>query len=153
MSIALIILLIVVGMILLLLEVLVLPGFIAGIIGLGLIGVAIWQGFVISTATGFIVLICTLLVSIAIIFIAMKSKTWNKVALHSEIKSKANVIDLDEIKVGDKGNSVSRLAPMGKAFINEKYYEVGTLGEFVDHQKPIEVIKIDGNKIIVKQIN
>ncbi|MDL2239719.1 hypothetical protein LJC25_03925 [Bacteroidales bacterium OttesenSCG-928-K03] len=153
MNIALIILMIIVGVILLLLEVFVLPGFIAGIIGFALIGVGVWQAFVLSTGTGFLVLVCTLVASILIIFIAMKSKTWNKVALHDEIDGKTNVIDIDKIQIGDKGIAVSRLAPMGKAFINEQYYEVSTLGEFVDHQQQIEVIRIDGNKIIVKQIN
>jgi len=154
MNLALIILLIVVGLVLLILEVLVLPGAVAGIIGIALIAVSVWQAFMISTSMGFIILISTLLLSIIVVILAMKSKTWNKVTLHDEIDGKMNVIGEDEIKVGDQGTSVSRLAPMGKAFFNGKYFEVSTLGEFVDHQQTLEVIRIvDGNKIIVKQIN
>ena len=153
MTISIVILLIIVGIILLLLEVLVLPGGITGIIGLLVIAFAIWQAFVMSTTTGVIVLVATLVVSVTMAAIALKYKTWSKISLNTEIDGKTNVVLDTDIKIGDKGVAVSRLAPMGKAQFNGKYFEVATLGEFVDHTTEIEVIKIDGNKIIVKQIN
>lgn len=144
---------ILVGVILLLLEVLVLPSGIAGVVGLAMIGVAIWQSFVLSTTTGIVVSVVTLVVSILSVVITMKSKTWNRAALHNEIDGKANDVNISKLSIGEKGKAVSRLAPMGKAMLGDEYYEVATLGEFVDHNSDIEIIKIDGNKIIVKQIN
>jgi membrane-bound ClpP family serine protease len=62
-----------------------------------------------------------------------------------------NTLD-DILSPGDRGKSISRLAPMGKALINNEYYEVSTNGEFVDENQPIEVIKIEGSRVLVKKI-
>jgi membrane-bound ClpP family serine protease len=54
-----------------------------------------------------------------------------------------------EIKVGDEGTSVSRLAPSGKALINNEIIEVHTFGEFIDQEKELTVISVKENKITV----
>ena len=70
--------------------------------------------------------------------------------LKSEIDSKVNVIDMEKIKVGDTGKTVSRLVPAGKAIINGDFYEVRTTGEFLDQDTEIEIEKIEANKIFIK---
>jgi membrane-bound ClpP family serine protease len=42
---------------------------------------------------------------------------------------------------------------IGKALINNEYYEVHSLGEYVDPQTPIVVIRVEFNRIIVKPKN
>ena len=71
--------------------------------------------------------------------------------LNSKIEGKTNVIDENKIKAGDTGKTTSRLSPAGKAIINGDYYEVHTQSEFMDPGTEIEIIKIDFNKIYVKQ--
>lgn len=56
------------------------------------------------------------------------------------------------VKVGDVGKTISRLAPMGKAMINNHIVEVTSLQEFIAEQKEIVVLEVNHNKIIV-QIN
>ncbi|MGE0077085.1 MAG: NfeD family protein [Bacteroidales bacterium] len=148
----LIIVLIVIGLILLVAEFLVIPGFtVAGVAGFVLIIFGIYLGYSqFGVITGHIILLSTAVASVATIAISLRSKTWSRVMLNDSVDSKA----LDEydhfVKPGDEGIAVSRLAPMGKAKINDHVVEVAALGELIDQQSPIEVVKVDGNKITVK---
>ena len=146
--------LIAVGFLFLLLEILVLPGTnIAGVVGFVLLAIGIWQAYAVyGGMAGTITLLATLFLSAVTLYYALKSKTWNKAALHKNIDSKVNVVDADKIKAGDKGKTVSRLAPMGKAEFGGEYYEVNALGQFIDPGTEIEVVKIENNKITVKKI-
>jgi membrane-bound ClpP family serine protease len=54
--------------------------------------------------------------------------------------------------VGDRGKTISRCAPMGKAQFANDFYEVSAYSDFIDHEKDIEIMKISGNKIFVKQL-
>lgn len=154
MSLLLIILLILIGLILVILEIIVIPGVIVGIIGVFIIIFGIWESFnVYGNTIGFITLFSTLFVSAISLYFTLKSKTWNKLMLYSKIESKVNTIEHDKIKLGDTGITISRLAPSGKALINDEFYEVHTNSEFIDQNQNIIITKIDYNKIIVKQLN
>lgn len=147
-----ILILILVGFLFLLLEILVLPGTnIAGILGFVLIAIGIWQSFsVYGNRAGLITLIAAVILTVVFLAIALKSKTWNRFTLKSEIDGKVNVVDEINVKKGDEGITVSRLAPAGKALINNNYFEVHTVGGFVDQNTPVIVTKVEFNKIIVK---
>ncbi|MEZ5082144.1 MAG: NfeD family protein [Bacteroidales bacterium] len=144
--------LIIVGFLFLLLEILVFPGTsIAGIIGFVLIALGIWQSYAsYGVMAGTFTLIGSVVLSVILLYIALKSKTWNKATLKQNIDGRVNEVDLEKIKVGDSGKAISRLVPMGKAFINGEYYEVRSNGEYVDAGSEIEIIKIEINKITVK---
>jgi len=147
----LIIILILVGFLFLLLEILVLPGTnIAGILGFVLIGIGVYFAFRIGTTAGVITLGGSVVLSVVFLMLVLKSKTWKKLTLKSEIDSKVNVIDESQVKVGDTGLTVSRLAPAGKAMFKNDYFEVHTQGEFIDPDTEIIVTKVDFNKIYVK---
>lgn len=155
MEIAIIIGLIAAGLILLLLEILVIPGTgVVGIIGLGLIAFSVYVSFRDhGTATGFYVSGATLVSSVALVWISLRSNTWKKLELKSEIGGKVNTIDESAIKVGDTGITVSRLAPMGKAIIeNEQYEVISSTGLFLDENSKVKIVRIDGNKIYVKEV-
>lgn len=148
----LIVTLIVIGLVLLMLEVLVIPGTtIAGIIGAACIIFAIWQAYTLhGTLAGHCTVGGTLIISALSLFYVIRTKTWSKIMLKTEVKGKVNVIEKSEVKGGDTGRSVSRLAPSGKALINDKLYEVHSLEGFIDQEMDIVVKKIHYNKIIVK---
>lgn len=154
MSLTFIILLILIGLFLVILEIIVIPGAVVGILGTLIIIYAIWESFnTYGNNAGYITLVSTLFVAIISLYYALKSKTWKKLMLHSKIESKVNVIDNNTIKEGDEGLTISRLAPAGKAMINGEFYEVHTNSDFVDQNQEIIIIKIDHNKIIVKLKN
>jgi membrane-bound ClpP family serine protease len=144
--------LILVGFLFLLLEVLVLPGTnVAGFIGFALVAIGVWQAYAGHGAlAGSLTLAGTIVFSVAALYLSLKSGTWKRAALKSNIDGKVNLVDAEKIKIGDTGHAVSRLAPMGKAMINDEYYEVKTLGEYLDPGTKIEVISIEFNKITVK---
>jgi len=144
--------LILIGLAFLLLEILVIPGTgVAGIIGFILIGVGVWQTYEqYNTTTGHWVLASTFVATIAVLAISLRSRTWRKVMLKSEIGSRVNIIDEASLKPGDEGKSISRLVPGGKAIFNGDYYEVRSMGEFIDPGVDIVIVKIEDHKIFVK---
>ena len=149
-----IIILILVGILMLLLEVLVIPGSgFAGIIGFGLMVAGIWLAYSREgTKAGHITLAVTLGVNLIGLLLALRSKTWKKAMLSTEIEGRVRTIDPQKLHIGDKGITVSRCAPMGKATFSDKFYEVSALAEFIDESAVIKIVKISGNKIFVKQI-
>lgn len=153
MSLTLIIILIIAGLLFLLLEVLVIPGTtVVGIAGFALIIFSVWESYhVFGSPTGHFVLIGTIFFTILTIYLALKSKTWNKIMLKTEISGKVNEIDSTKVQAGDPGVTVSRLTPGGKALINNEYYEVHTNGEFIDQESEIIVTHLADNKIFVKR--
>jgi membrane-bound ClpP family serine protease len=140
------------GLILLLLEILVLPGAtVFGIMGFLLLGFSVWQAYAAhGTPEGHFFLLGAILLTVLLLAVALKSRTWNRAMLSTAIDSKVDQNESLKVKVGDEGTTVSRLAPSGKAIIGNEFYEVQSSGEYVDPQTPVIVTKIDFNKIIVK---
>lgn len=148
-----IIIFLVIGAVLIALELVALPGGVAGIIGAVAMIIAVWQSYAqYDTKTGNIVLIASVVVVIVLLMLLMRNKTWRKIGLKEEVASKVNTVDEEKIAVGATGKTISRLAPAGKAVINGQACEVHTVSEFIDENKPVEVIKIDGHLIIVKEL-
>ncbi len=149
-----VVLLILIGIALLMLEVLVIPGAgFAGVVGFAMMVAGVWMAYArIGIVEGNIVMISTLVLNVAGVIYFVRSKTWKKAMLKTEISGKVNEINSDNINVGDKGVTVSRIAPMGKALINGDFVEVGSMSEFIDQDTEIEIIRIQGNKIYIKQI-
>ncbi len=151
MSLTAIVILILLGLFLLILEILFVPGMVLGFISVILMLVGIifaYQDY--GNMTGTIVLAGTGVVTAAAVYFSFKSNTWKKLGVHSTVDGKANVLEEGSVNVGDTGRTISRLNPIGNAFINNKQVEVHTQDGFIDEEKDIEVIKVQQNKILVK---
>lgn len=151
MSWVIILILIIGGLSLLILELLVVPGTtVVGIIGFILMAVGVWQAYVeYGSFIGTLVLLATLIISVGGFYMSLRSKTWKKAGLNKSINSKVNT-DAQKLNIGDIGTTTSRLNPMGKAFINNDFYEVSTNGDFVDNDEKIKVVSIQGTKVMVE---
>lgn len=151
MSLTAIILLILLGLVFILLEVLIVPGStFVGVIGAVLMIAGIW--FVFSkhgTQAGIYVLAGSIGLTLLLAYIGFKTNTWKRFTLETSLQGKVNTFENIEFNIGDKGTSVSRLAPSGKAFINGNYVEVHTQGEFINENTEITIIKKSENKLIV----
>ncbi len=145
--------LILVGILMMLLEILVIPGAgFAGVIGFILMAAGIYIAYTHEgAAAGHITLAATLVINIGGLILALRSKTWKKASLKAVNTGKVNVIDEDKLSIGQKGETISRCAPMGKAIFNDSYYEVSTLSDFIDEGCKVEIIRISGNKIYIKK--
>ena len=152
MSLTAIILLILVGLFLLILEILFIPGMVLGFISAILMLVGVIFSFKdYGTTTGIIVLFATASVTVATVYWAFHSPLWKKLKVQSLMDGKANALADGKINVGDTGKTISRLNPMGKAMINNMQVEVQVIEGFIDQDTDITVIKVGQNKIYVKQ--
>lgn len=144
--------LILLGMFLLLIELVVLPGLVTGIAGFALITGGIWGGYSwFGPTTGTIILISTILANFLMVTWALRSKSWKRMLLSDAIDTKVNMLETLGIVVGDKGKTVSRLAPAGKANINDHLIEVHSDEGFIDPEIPITVHRVLQGKIIVRK--
>lgn len=150
MSIALVLAVIIVGLILILIEILVIPGVgVAGILGGMLMVGGVVLAYSKSMVFGHAMLIFSAVLSGISLYYSLKSKTWNKVALNDSIDARVN--ELIGIEIGNKGITISRLAPIGKAEINGNEYEVESTEGYIEAQSNIVVVSIQPNKIWVKK--
>lgn len=147
-----IIILILVGILLLVLEILILPGLIAGIIGGVLVVVGIsWMYKEFGSTIGHYTTFFSGLLTFGAIYYSLKSKAWQRFGLQDSLKGKANEVDKMEIKEGDEGVSVSALRPMGTVMINNQRMEGQSNGELIPGNTKIVILKILPNKVIVKE--
>lgn len=143
--------LIIIGSFLIVLEILVVPGGIAGIIGFISMVVGVYLTYSeIGNTEGTIVLISTLAIHIIALILIFRSKTWNKLMLKKNIDAKVNLVDETIVRVGTEGMTVSRCAPTGKALIEGHFYEVFSPLGFIDERTPIIITKVEKNKIYIK---
>jgi len=152
MATGLIIVLIVLGLILILLELFVTPGFITGLLGASAWLYALYKIYTqYGNTSGHLALGGLIMLLLACIFIAVKSGVWDKVSLHQQIEGKVN--EMPDVKVGDTGYTLSAFRPYGSAVINEQKLEASSMGELIETGAFIEIIKIENNKITVKQVS
>lgn len=98
------------------------------------------------------VIVFDVLVCLILLIFTLKSKLWKRFAQKEEISSKVNEIKT-VVNVGDKGKTITRLAPMGTALINNERMEVYTSTSFLDPETEIVVEEVSGSKIRVNKIN
>ncbi|MDP4208400.1 MAG: NfeD family protein [Bacteroidota bacterium] len=148
-------LLILLSILLLIIEILILPGImIAGVGGFLLMALAIFLTYKnYGSAAGHYILLSSIAFFIVAFIYSLRSKTWNRLALHSEIKGKVNMLEEDKIAIGDKGVTISKLAPMGKVKVNNTIVEAKSLGIYIAENTKVEVLKVNESNIIVKPLN
>lgn len=143
--------LILIGILLLVLEILVLPGFIAGVIGTIFLFISIiWMYKAHGDVAGHITLASTFVLTFIAIYGSLKSRAWKKYGLNSSIDSHVNEVGGLSIAEGDEGRTISALRPSGTVIIGEYKVEAQTSGELIDAGTKIIVTKVLPNKVIVK---
>ena len=152
MSASIVILLLVIAIGLVMIEIFLIPGVgIPGLAGAILMLVSLYMAYEVSTRFGNYTLAGTALASIALVILAFRSKTWDRLSLKSGIDSRVQN-QTDGLSVGMQGLAVSRLNPIGNARFNDRLMEVSSRGAFIEAESPIEIVNIEGNKITVQKI-
>jgi membrane-bound ClpP family serine protease len=150
-----VILLLIAGIVLLVVEIIFVPGTtILGIIGAGLMVFGVIIGYSkFGNQTGTIILVSALVIGGAVTVISFKSGVWKRFALKNTNKSKFNEdIEIEHL-IGAEGIAFSALRPYGKAEIYNSTYEVKTMGNYLDAGTKIRVTSVDKNhKIFVEPI-
>ena len=152
-SITFIVALVIVALVLMVVEMLLIPGF--GIAGLGAIasfGYANYYAFTeLGNCAGFITLFVSLLSAALIITFVLRSRALDKLGLEKEINSTVASEASKEVKVGDTGITITRLALIGNAIINDHIIEVKSCEGLLDENTPIIVERIIENVIMVRK--
>jgi membrane-bound ClpP family serine protease len=150
----LLIVLAVAGLLLIVAEIVFIPGTtVVGIFGGLLSAYSIFKAYeTFGLSTGHVFLASCLIGGAIILILCFRANVWNRFANNSVSEGKA-MEDLDQdLSVGDEGSTLSDLRPIGKAEFKGKTYEVQTLGTFCNHPSKISIIEISRYKIIVQPL-
>ena len=130
------------GLFLIVVEIIFVPGTtLVGIVGFVFLILGIGLSFnYFGSETGWITVGVSSVASGLILYYSFKANVWTRFSLKSSSNSKVNEGELDSLTVGSEGHAVSALRPVGKPDIENKMYEVKTLGEYLDSGKKIRVI-------------
>jgi membrane-bound ClpP family serine protease len=150
----LIISLVLAGLLLLVVEILFIPGStLIGILGIIVMvaGVALSFNYF-GTETGWLVTaMCTLITGL-VLFLSFRSNFWRRFSLRSSIDSTAHESIEGAVVEGETGTTTSALRPVGNAEFAGRIYEVKTLGGYLDVGKKVRVVRVKENQIFVEPL-
>ena len=146
------------GIVLLLLEAFVIPGFgVAGIAGI----IAVLASLVVASpnpGTAIWSVIIALAVATVIIVFTLKNKKtrkfWQKLILDEKTGNDEGYVTNDPSLTqyeGAKGIALTVLRPAGTALIDGSRLDVVTSGEYIDAGATVEVILVEGSRIVVRE--
>lgn len=159
------ILLFLAGVLLIVVEIFVIPGFgVFGIAGIILMMVGLFLGLVsdFPLIDGEILELAVMQLAGAFILSGIliyilaktltKTKVWNKLILRDNIEAKSGYTSNKKFTHLNKkeGEALTDLRPAGTVIINDQRYDAVTQGEYIEKGNKIKVIEIEGSKIVVK---
>ncbi len=154
-------LLIALGFLLIFIELLILPGFgAAGVPGIVLIctglGIIWWKiGFYSALIYGSIALVFAIPIAIVGLSMIRETPLGNVFILKTSQKSDDGFQAMPpELKtlVGKSGTAITPLRPTGVALIDGHRVDIVTRGEFVETETEVEVILVEGNRVVVRSL-
>lgn len=147
--------LLVLAIVFLLIELFLIPGLsIAGISSIVLAAISVWYAYShVGAVAGNITLVGAFVFSGVAIWVFIKSRALEKMSLKTNVTGTVDKINEDQIRVGDKGMSVSRLAPMGKVKVNGVVVEAKTSDEFIDQGTQIVVVEVYQTNVLVEKLS
>jgi len=162
------IILFVAGVILLLVEIFIIPGFgVFGILGILFMISGLFLGLISdfplidwSDISFAIIQLASTFVATGILIFIMsrllpKSNIWNNLILVKNLDaqsgytmSRPSFIHL----LNSSGKSYTDLRPAGTVVIGDERYDVVTAGEFIPRGTPVKIIRVEGSKVVVEEI-
>lgn len=151
-----IVILVLFGLLFLIAEIVLLPGVsIGAVLSLVCYGSAIYMAFRdYGPLAGVVVVLAIVVLSVVTTFFSLRAKTWQRFSLRQKITSSSVPTPAQQdVKIGDRGVTLSRLCPMGKVRFGEKIVEAKSLDAYVDPRTEVEVVAFENSNVIVKIIN
>ncbi|GIV33146.1 MAG: hypothetical protein KatS3mg031_0681 [Chitinophagales bacterium] len=145
---------IVFGLLIIMVEIFLVPGTtIIGVVGGVIVVIGVFLAFRDhGLKTGSITLALSAVATGVLLYTGIRTYSSGKFALKESITGKVNEPEEGLPVPGDEGLTVSLLRPNGKALINGRRVEVFSLGELIEKNTRIKVVKVSENKIYVKPI-
>ncbi|NOQ83077.1 MAG: hypothetical protein GQ551_03655 [Myxococcales bacterium] len=151
MTIAVIVAVLVLGLVLLFVEVAIIPGFgVAGALGLLALAagaIAAWTelGPLWGGVTGGV----SVVAAGAMLYWLPKSRLGRKMVLEHSQAEAVSQKDRSEL-VGRRGITVTPLRPIGRVRFGSDEVDVMTEGEYVDSNQEVEVMSVEGTRVVVR---
>ena len=160
-------LIIFVGVLLLLVEVLLIPGF--GLAGLSGIGIILWGLYELllpdvpvgheihsMVLTGFTIGIIGGIIGFILMFKLMtKTEFWQKLTspnVQEKEKGYSSSIGLEDL-TGEEGITDTDLRPSGWVNVGDQRIFVVTEGSYINKNEKVKILSVDGNRVVVRKIN
>ncbi len=154
------------GVILLAIEIFVTPGFgltgilglaaLLGGLGLSLVGAgATWAVILGAVGRVAVSLLLAIAAALALLRFLPRLPGGRRLVLETELTARegfASAPETDRAWLGKRGTSVSTLRPAGIADIEGERVDVVSDGEFIEAGEPITVVRVDGNRIVVRHL-
>ena len=154
------------GLALILLEVLVIPGF--GIAGLGGIGLMIYGLYLLllpdipvgeevlgQAMDGFLIgLIGAVIGLVLLVKLMIKTKFWEQLTAPDTQKKEdgySNTLGWESLQ-GETGIADTDLHPSGWVRVKDQRIFVVSEGEFIEEGKEIKILSVDGNRVLVREL-
>jgi membrane-bound serine protease (ClpP class) len=159
-------LLVMLGVLLIALEIFVIPGTtVAGIIGVGALVAGLGLSLVGAGATPAVVInvlgrvalsiLLALAGALALLRLLPRLPFGGRLVLQTEVAADTGYIsapESDRSWLGRTGKALSPLRPAGIADIDGSRVDVVSDGDFIEAATPIEVTRVDGNRIVVRRL-
>lgn len=153
------------GLALMAIETFVIPGFgITGVLGLtallaglglSLVGAgATWAVVVQAVGQVAVSLLLAVLVSLALLRVLPRLPVGRRLVLDTELPVEGgygSAPESDRRWIGKRGTAASPLRPAGLAHLDGERVDVVSDGDYIEAGSPIEVIRVDGNRIVVRR--
>ena len=157
-------LLVALGLILVAMEIFFIPGFgLAGILGiasllgglgLSLIGSgATWDSWLSALGQVSLSILVAILVALFLLRYFQRLPFGKRLLLKTSLLSKegyASSPEGDQAWLGKRGTAATDLHPSGIAHLNGDRLDVVSDGDFINAGQPVEVVRVDGNRIVVR---
>ena len=146
--------LILAGLLLLVIEILFVPGTtLVGLLGflLVLTGVALSFNYF-GQQIGWMTVAGSSLLSGLAVYWSFKSKLWSRFSLKSSMTGTAVEVMEGKLQIGQEGKALSNLRPSGKAEFGNVICEVKTRGGFVEAGSSLKISEISGTIVIVESL-
>ena len=142
------------GLILVLAEIFLVPGIgFAGILGVLSLGAASYFAFTdFGALAGTYVTVIDVVLVLVLVLVCLRAKTWKRVSLNTNIDAKAVSAESEIVMKGQKGKTMTRLAPSGTVRFEHLKVEARAYEGMIDAGVEVEIVLIEDNKIYVKQI-
>lgn len=162
------ILMFIIGVVLLVLEIFVIPGFgIFGILGILLMVGSLFLGLISDfdmidwsiISIAIIQLGLTFLFTFLVIFLLLrflpKTEMWSKLILKEQVAAKSGYAAKPDFEylIGVEGIAFTDLRPSGTALINGNRIDVVTEGDYIRNGSRVLVKSVEGSKVVVQVIN
>lgn len=139
------------GIILVLVEVLFVPGTtVIGFLGIFVTAVGVYYGFrTFESNVALSILGLAIISNVAVVAYGFKSGVWNKFSLKDTHTGGSFDDRLQGLEVGQKGVTVSDFKPYGKVEIGEGIYEAKSESGFLSPGTEVYIVKLEHNRIII----